>query len=188
MAIFGSLSGDLSLDSPALRGVIRRALGEPALQHIGEIYKFGFQINGYSDAPIKREVGASFNPRPARICDLVSKEVLKNSASAALLGASILICALEDTNSSTPFGVEEKTARNALLLLKGEKLTASREEIALASAFALDKLRHLHMSELSDEKKDVIRESAQRMITLIEEPSYLKGRLERAVSRIEAKL
>lgn len=70
MSNSGNFSGVLDNDSPQLLGLIKRHLSTH-LQILNDAYHLAWERGGCKEDNILREVGVSFNPRPARIATLL---------------------------------------------------------------------------------------------------------------------
>ena len=115
--------GKLSKDSPSLYSHLRRHFS-PAELELGEsIYSLCFNHSGPEFPEVSREPGMSFNPRPARVAEIILKEA----------------------------GIKDiKLAYSAMLSLVPENKRTDFQGIfqtspAVDLAIALDDLRHFHM-------------------------------------------
>lgn len=118
----GRFSGELSKDSPQLFGLLKRHFPD----HLGllcQIFKECFERGGCADSLIKREVGVSFNPRAARLATILIQD------------GKVLERDLVGTVMQMAISPAEQNARLLPILQLVQDI---------------DTLRHLHMTELSE--------------------------------------
>ena len=115
--------------SPALFGELNRRFSATEVEKIAEEFMFAEQEKNASfEKNLVREPGVNFNPRAARVLQLILESQ-----------------SLQDTNALS----------TALKILGGEDLSPhAKDSINLPyAAILLDDLRHLHMSTLSTAEK-----------------------------------
>ena len=72
-------TGQLQADAPGLVGALRRLYQGQDLEYLLSRYALACQLGALYETPVCRGFGASFNPRPSRICSLlISAEKEKN--------------------------------------------------------------------------------------------------------------
>jgi hypothetical protein len=170
-------SGDLAQDSPALWGTVNGWLSAAELERLGTLYRVIMSEGGLDTPGIIREVGVSFNPRPARVAGIVVTDAGLRTGSA--IGAVFELCRAPSNDEKSE---HTQPVRG---LLRGERCN-DPAAIAIAAAFALDDLRHLHMTDLT------VAERKQRAVAIDTNiprqlrqslPTKLRARVEAALDR-----
>lgn len=122
-------------------------LGRLSAVGVHPAYEIAYALScangGLDEGPIKRSAGASFNPRPARICQILLQECQERDFDT--LSAGLLI----SSTAREPFPAPLQKA--AIILSAARNFFCSRDSVAapaerVALALHLDTLRHLHMS------------------------------------------
>lgn len=147
-------------ESPALYGALIRILNREELELIECAYREVADFGGREDSRIHREEGVSFNPRAARVCQILLGECGERSCS--VFTTAVLSC--------REFGDPEKEVGQERSLLQ-ERIWSQRlkdwrsgedfqplflERIYLAKL--LDDARHCHMVARDDERRaEVVR-------------------------------
>ena len=139
--------------SPALHQLLSLLLPEPELQRICAAYDLVSRLMDCQAEPeLGRPAGQSFNPRPARLCQILIKEIQEKDQ--GVLAAAMLSCLspaeLEDLRSSQVDWEPEVTL--ALAAISHSSAGASRESQAIGLAGLLDEIRHFHLRPLSPEE------------------------------------
>lgn len=142
-----NFKGDLSHDSPSLQARLQRLLAPSALPAFAEAYRHCFASGGVGEVFAVRDPQASFNPRPARICQIIlsdSDERRPEVLAAGLLISSSVPCNHPDLMAAESIAAQ---ARSFIPTSTGE---LSNEGAIVVLAWALDALRHLHLGDASD--------------------------------------
>ena len=161
MVNFIGHTGKLEEDSPSLAGFLGRYLPKEEADSLTDLYSLVADLGGLNDSPVTREEGVSFNPRPARLCHILNKELKVHSSE--LLGAAIILPLLHNNLSLEPLlGRWSREASLAELAYRGDR--SSQEEEALYLAYWVDLLRHLHMSKVSREEREETLETRKKII------------------------
>ena len=134
-------TGDLKTDSPGILRSLKAFLTPIEIQEFSEAYLTSIQSGGNIENGLTRKENASYNPRPARICEILIKET-KESRLEVLL-AALYSCAPNCT-------VTEDISKESSL--------------CIALAITLDTLRHLHMTNLSNKDKKIEIDLAKGLI------------------------
>ena len=150
--------GNLNLDAPGLVSALKMALPPEFVDLLGGVYAAAADLDGLVENPIKRGELDSFNPRPARVCQILLKEAKENDP--VVLAAAMLSCA-----SSLP--VDELIGGSYALVNLSKKFPT---ESSLASsrvvlALLIDQLRHVHMSSISRDEIDGIVKRAEQILS-----------------------
>lgn len=146
-------SGILRIDAPKLFRELQRRLAGQSLIEIEQLYKKLGELGCLNDQPIKREKGVSFNPRPARICQILISEVHEDKFN--MFAAAHLMCANPDI---TIEGYKDAQLivdqARSLLTIQSPSLMREFSMLSerIALAWRLDELRHIHMSEIDSAK------------------------------------
>jgi hypothetical protein len=140
-------SGKLNLDSRALILALAAAgFQQSSIDTLSTAYRFSFENGGTNEQPIKREEGVSFNPRPARICQILLQDAQERDLQ-ALCAALLVTLARIETVPPEELQQALEVAQNARRFLSERtQVDACAERVALS--YHLDNLRHLHMTDL----------------------------------------
>lgn len=129
----------LARSSPALLGSLKRSLSGEESTRVASAYRGAIERGAAIERGFIREAGASFNPRPARVLQLLIQEVHA--------GEEVLTEALDALVSGhTP-----------------ERRLCTRHEVHLA--IALDDLRHLHLRSADDPERAQLLQTAQTLLS-----------------------
>jgi len=180
--------GELRSDSPGLYRTLLRRMGKEGFARVERAYAEAARCGALEEAPVLRDPGASFNPKPARICQILVAEL--SEFRELVLSASMLSCVSPEKMVPIPLLSEEQ----AVALLVHEWLSGKHrrstsvvvERISLA--LKLDQLRHLHMTGLDlDGIRRVYSEVTMSLLPSVSYPENvrLKTLLETCVMRFE---
>lgn len=156
----------LAKDSPKVFRLISELLNHEDTEKVLFHYEYVMSFGHITEAPIKRAPGSSFNPRPARVSQLLiseGQESCRENISAAML------LSLPYNELLVIQQVSEKPNKLSLeSLFKATQVSAiscSKIEIdsidphtfdssleRLLAAYSLDKIRHLHMYDTTTEE------------------------------------
>lgn len=158
--------------APGLCASLTR-LSPPLDPRYAQAFAHSCRSGGLNEGAIKRTPGASFNPRPARICQILLSE--SDERDSDVLCAAILIA----SHAQAPFASELERA--AAFLAEARKFPYQESEVSaeaerVALACHLDTLRHAHMCELSEEERARLRRETEQ--------NYLARSLHRENSRL----
>ena len=137
--------------APGFYAQAGRLLGASKLVALEAAYALSCAHSGLSESGVMRSDGASFNPRPARVAQIVLGESLlrdPDTIAAAILACSeIESSALQDSTLSRAWQLALQARRCA-----SAPHDAPAETQAIALALILDKTRHLHMQKLQPQQ------------------------------------
>ena len=156
-----SRTGNLLTDAPGFSELLRGAYGMEGFRAIFALYQLLGSVGALSDAPILRAPDASFNPRPARLSQIILGAYPDSPL--PLVGATVLSLHPKPCTVRTPIeGIKTEVAlwmvgracevSEALQRHKTES-SLSRESNIIIRAHLLDALRHLHMTSLTREAR-----------------------------------
>ncbi|MCB0338952.1 MAG: hypothetical protein KDD53_05075 [Bdellovibrionales bacterium] len=134
-------SGVLEKDSPKFYNLVRRSLGDSAVQELNTAWQEASKLGALCDSPIRREQGVSFNPRPARVGILLIQEAQVYDFKSLKLA----IYACIKPHHLNPIE-QEANEINSLLDFKISP-NLSINLATICSVFLLDHLRHVHMMD-----------------------------------------
>ena len=167
--------GDLSFDSPGVWNMLKGAFLEPELAQIWCAYAVAAKLGALDDKPVRRASGASFNPRPARLMHILLSEAAEKRA--VVIAAAAFAC-VDITTPCPPAytGMREwdlgclsrNYARSAFNSAEKAEACAGAQAAAaeaVACAYLLDELRHLHMTGLSREDRTAAMSRAESFLT-----------------------
>lgn len=127
-------------------------------------YSSAWKVGAGVEAPVLREPGASYNPRPARIATILIKEC--RDLTVVEIVACFWVPALEK-------GFEILNPNEAGQLLAKQSYSALHDvssfnlkpqALRVAAAVLVDAIRHLHMSSLSSAERQAKIEQSERFI------------------------
>ena len=159
-------SPPLLMDAPGLWSSLCRHFHEEAMPGLEAAYAHSIARGGKEEWPVVRPEDASFNPRPARVCQILF-------AQGRCADLDTLIAALlapmppeEEAFESWRDAHQRSLARAASgHVHQGEPLSmpgAGRQAAwSVALALALDTVRHLHMTELPAEERRALLDRLQ---------------------------
>ncbi|MEZ4754204.1 MAG: hypothetical protein R3A13_07835 [Bdellovibrionota bacterium] len=122
-----SHTGKLEEDSPGLLRTLKSFLSPAEIQEFSTAFKLVIDRGGNTENGLEREDGVNYNPRPARVCEILIKECKE-------IRLEVLLAALY----SCAKNCKEKEEIN------------KENSVCIALAITLDNLRHLHMTDLDD--------------------------------------
>ncbi|RIL00861.1 MAG: hypothetical protein DCC75_13815 [Proteobacteria bacterium] len=164
------ISGDLKVDSPALFAQLKSFLPVCDLQRVASAYRTAHEQGGTVEAPTRREPEASFNPKPARLCHILVSEA--GVRDPLLLSGAILRCVQSNSQN-------QNFQRLANI---------DQENLLIELAWSLDRIRHLHMTDLDTEQRCMVLEQARSLLESIPEQDAsprLTQLLSKAIQRCE---
>lgn len=138
-------NGDLAHDSPALFGALKRVFCDGDDSHsnyiklLEKVYSASVANGALEEVELTREPEASYNPRPARVCQILLKEV--GESDPAVLAAAMLCCATRlpaheiVAGSHKLFSLVAEYPKDVLSAVERVKL-----------ALLIDDIRHIHRS------------------------------------------
>lgn len=142
-------TGNFEHDAPAAYAAFKRLFERLELKRLCNIYSLVFNGQGTREPEILREIGMSYNPKPARICHILMREVERRSA--AELSSSMLSCLSAEKIKQTPPEIAKlNEIEDACQALDPTDSLNSASGFVkdLHLAHKLDFLRHLHMMNL----------------------------------------
>ena len=154
--------GVLEKTAPGLAGALRRAFPPAAALEVAATYAEVLERSGLESPSIDRPEGASFNPRPARICQIL----------------------MTDGGGSTP--EELQLAVRLSIPRRGDPPQLPpppNPSDRVALALAIDDVRHLHMTDPAERDHHAVLAAARALVGLSTAPQRLKVVLEHAVRR-----
>ncbi len=125
-------------------------------------FDFALQHGASREWPVERAPGASFNPRPCRIMQIIMREA-KTKDRDLLLGS--VLASVEDTELLTLLR-EPKLLRAIQIARAALRGDSSAETAIIRLALLLDQARHLHMTFLSSTER---RQRAMDILKLCDE-------------------
>lgn len=132
-------------ECPGLVGSLGRLYGKEVAAELASVYARVADLGGNDELGVAREDGVSFNPRIARVLSLVIQDCDD-------VGLRVLTVA---AYSTLPGEVEIPADIRADVLAVREALPSSPPwASSVALAIMLDRVRHLHMSELPVSDKE----------------------------------
>ncbi len=141
-------TGNLSKDSPSLYQNIRRYLKEDEVLKITLAYAISAKHGGLTETGVVRLPEASYNPRPARVAQILMTEL--RDYNAETLCCAILGCCSVDEKITLPETLldikEQLQELSDAITSPNEPPTSTTCEASLY-AILLDDIRHLHMTD-----------------------------------------
>lgn len=150
--------------APALDYHLRKIFSSsPAvLAQLRELFNYCCAAGGREESCIPREADESFNPRLARLAQLLISEVHEQSDQ--LLGAVFLLTIISSSWDLAPASNQMRAlAESADLLLKGNDHQPDLLPLAATITVVLDQIRHLHQSRRTTEERDRLLKLAHRL-------------------------
>ena len=153
---------DLKLAAPAVHAALCRLDTESCDASIFQLaFLLSCQNGGLGEGTVRRTPGASFNPKPARICHILLNECRETRSE--VLCAALLI----SSSAQPPFPSSLAAAGEILEASRGlfdnqEGIGAPAQRVALAHH--LDVLRHAHMSAFSNEEQRRLVECSKNIL------------------------
>ena len=187
---FRGHTGELKHDSPGLLGLVRQFLREDEVKQLAEVYCEACRCGALNESSVVRQPGISYNPRPARICQILINECSEKGL--RVLGAAMYACAARNGESGSAFVEEWQIASRVRMEISnyrdGHRFELTEVEEAIFLAVKLDELRHMHMTPLPEEhKRDVYRQVKEKLVPSIvhSSSSRLKALIESWLNRFE---
>ena len=179
---------ELASDSPSLWGSLQRRILDSDRAQLAEIYSLACAYGALSEGGVRREGGASFNPRPARICQILINEC--NESDPDVFAAAMLACCTSqpDFQVASPAAVGWGVASRVIRVQSGLEIQFDETVARVLLALQLDELRHLHMTELSCVERQLLCGRVANLLPQIEESSSnrrLKMLVVAAIDRFE---
>lgn len=126
--------------SPHLAAVVRRRTAVRDVSLLEEAFAFALAHGASAEEPL-RPPGMAFNPRPARVAQIVIESGGLSEAEA--IAAAILSCAAPGELSG--FSAGERAVELARASRAADVAALCRESVVIAAARLLDDLRHAHL-------------------------------------------
>lgn len=177
---------DQSLLQKSSDALYKRALKSFSKQELSKIelaFESACDARGADESKIARTEGANFNPRPARVAQILFDETCNRDAN---MVASALIATV-DRSKITALGDALAQAAQETFL-SPEVAVPGRDALAIALALMLDELRHLHMHADRNEIAGPLRARARVLVQYagtIPEFERLRLKIETALKRSE---
>jgi len=149
----GLEDSSMELRSPKTYFYLKEVFSEVELEQIGKSFLNVIRIAGPEEATTIREPGVSFNPRPARLCEILCREGDEKNLSAFI--AVLASVVIDQRVAPEGFSPEETINAGAIINFPNipetpNKPSLTKETIELCFLCrSIDKLRHLHMSSMS---------------------------------------
>lgn len=134
--------GDLKTDSPSLHSKLKSFLSAEELERLFLTYAEVWSKGGCEELIAPREPGVNFNPRPARILEILIGDCAAKDFET--LQRAMFSCTVTDGNFAPFMSDLPRVAAQHILL-----------------AHVLDELRHAHMSGAASEDLDALMEYAR---------------------------
>ncbi len=147
--------------SPGLYSSLLDRFSSPWFSFLERAFETSVRIGGLEHPAIKRPLGASFNPRPARLCQLLLDDARERDP--GVLGAAMLAACREPAQAMAapaPLGDAAQLAHTAL----SSPSPTSGPALRIWLAHTLDLLRHLHMTDTPPAEKIALWRAAQATI------------------------
>lgn len=182
-------NGTLSSDSPALFAKFKRIFKAEEIAKLEVCYKAAVRLGALEESPVKREKDASYNPKPARVCQIL----MQVNSSLEALEAAMLMCASPTKIDLTPGELSDATslAKHALKEFPSAYHRQDPRIEGLFLALKLDALRHLHMTSFTNEKiRALLVEIQKAILPNISHPENIKLKelLSSTVKKIERRI
>lgn len=129
-------TGNLELDAPKVFRLLSQRVTEDELLILCAKYTHQFSTSGHSENPIEREQGVSFNPKTARLIEVLIKELDESD--------SEVFASCMELSEIGPSEIRD--------LLKSEDSSVGSERIVLA--YLVDLTRHLHMTSYNQSQRE----------------------------------
>ena len=179
----------LAKSSPALFGLLRRSFPATAIALAEECFALSLQLGGLEDSAVFRAEGVSFNPKPARLALILLNETsfreLELVCSAMLM--SVPLTNIQHCNT-IKISTQHLTATWTLLDAPSlcSQIETNTSSLALALVWALDHLRHIHMTTLSPLEIKALADQLHSlaMLTAVPEVARLQQLLAHICNRI----
>lgn len=147
--------------SPGLYSSLLDRFSSPWFSFLERAFEASVHIGGLEHPAIRRPPGASFNPRPARLCQLLLDDARERDPS--ILGAAMLAASRAPTEAASDPALKG-AAELAAVALATTPPASGTAAFRIWLAHSLDLLRHLHMSEMSPAQRIAFWRSIQTAI------------------------
>lgn len=177
--------GILDKDSPGLAQNLKRYLKEGEADRVRLAYHIASRHGALQETGVVRQPEASYNPRPARVAQILMTEL--RSFDAEILCCAILGCAKieEAFNLPEELSTLQEPVNELREVLSINNLEASTSMVeGSLYAIILDEVRHLHMTDFSI---DYLREKMKFIQNLIENKESYKEN-QRLVEKIQSSI
>lgn len=150
-----TLKGRLAEDAPGLFKDLSRLFDVGQCGYLSDCYRAAAKVGALEEAPVVREDGVSYNPKPARVCSILLKECPRYPV--RIYGCSFfaVLPQVRLVTVSSQFQSEV-----AALSTMGDITEAEPAIQNVYLSVFLDQIRHLHMTHFSDQRKRVEYEKA----------------------------
>jgi hypothetical protein len=157
-------SGSLRADSPGLYGSLKKFASAAELEQLEEAFLAAWKLGAGTEAPITRDPGVSYNPRPARIATILIKEC-QNLAAQEIAACFWISAITRGAELPQTDYAGKQLAQQAFAALNDSSLpTLKANALRIAAAVLVDSIRHLHMSSLSDTERQAEINHSKRFI------------------------
>lgn len=139
----------LKISAPGLFGRLSRIMSPEDLSLLDSGFLVASNQGALLEPHLTREPGASFNPYPARICEILAKE--SGVKDTRTLLAAMFSCALINSTSVVAEDFAEALELATAVsksFINRVAITSDQSAINILNALVLDHLRHLHMTDL----------------------------------------
>ncbi len=185
----GDKIGDLMFDSPGVWDLIQRSIEISFHAEILSAYTLACRHGALSEWPVKREVGVSYNPRPARLMHILLQEAKERNG--VIIAAAPLTCAENlSTISIDSLSDQLRPSFELAQEVADEVCLPSQNVTRLVLSKLIDDIRHLHMTHFTaSEQREYATRTQQKLLTLPEASkeerlsSLLVAALERTLRR-----
>lgn len=163
----------LGTDAPGLHAALSRVFNADAVQSLEAAYLFSVLHGGKEEHPVVRPAGASYNPRPARMVQILLHQGHVSDLSTLLAGFLVTVrdtAALEkwiDDHSRDA----ARVACTALSDAAFARIHSMNGIFSLVLAAAIDTVRHLHMSTLDEAARQALLRAYRDLTTAAENES-----------------
>jgi len=154
-------------DSPAMASALSKVTSAEEFRHLADLYCLAASFGACDEGKIRRKEDVSFNPRPARIVQLLMKEAGINQI--VFIAGAILSCATTEISDLSILSEQELLTfsnTKSLLCLKDTpaKIKFDTEESQIFLAHILDEVRHLHMTIMEEDEMNLIVTRAESVL------------------------
>jgi hypothetical protein len=140
----------LSEQAPGILGIFGRLFDTPTIHYLTRVYETALAHGGAIEHPVLREDDASFNPRPARIAQIIWTETRCQEALPYALAFLSCCHPEEQAGLSKEFPTEVAQCFPIWQQMAMPDIDTPQLVHDIALAQMLDKARHLHMTDLSE--------------------------------------
>lgn len=133
-------------ECPGLAGSITRLYGLDAASQLAADYCVAADLGGNVEVGITREEGVSFNPRIARIVSVVIQDC--GQVDLNMVRVAVYSSVPVERGGAVPSNVVDD-----VVAVRDASATSATWVKGISLALSLDRLRHLHMAQFSQEEK-----------------------------------